>query len=166
MGVATITPRAKSWNSKTMNAPKKEAGKFESKYGYFTKDGSEYVITRPDTPRPWVNVISNGDYGLVESQTGSGFSWKNNSNLSRVTRWDQDLIRDEYGKYIYIRDNASGNFWSATYKPCCQEASFFEVRHGVGYSILTSTYNGIRVEKTVFVDRDLPVEASDVVASS
>ena len=36
----------------------------------------EYVITRPDTPRPWVNVISNGDYGTIETQTGSGFSWR------------------------------------------------------------------------------------------
>ena len=52
--------------------------KFESKYGYFTADGMEYVITRPDTPRPWVNVICNGDYGLVESQTGGGFSWREN----------------------------------------------------------------------------------------
>jgi len=68
--------------------------KFASKYGYFTPDGREYVITRPDTPRPWVNVISNGDYGTIETQTGSGFSWRDNSNLSRVTRWDQDLIRE------------------------------------------------------------------------
>jgi len=60
--------------------------KFASKYGYFTPDGREYVITRPDTPRPWVNVISNGDYGTIETQTGSGFSWRDNSNLSRITR--------------------------------------------------------------------------------
>ena len=71
--------------------------RFASKYGYFTADGREFVITRPDTPRPWVNVISNGDYGVIETQTGSGFSWRDNANLSRVTRWDQDLIRDNWG---------------------------------------------------------------------
>lgn len=132
--------------------------KFESKYGYFTADGREYVITRPDTPRPWVNVISNGNYGIVESQNGSGFSWRGNANLSRITRWEQDLIKDTFGKFIYVRDNDSGKMWSATYKPCCVELDFFEVRHGIGYSILTSQYEGIRVEKTIFVDADDAVE--------
>ena len=86
----------------------KEQQKFKSSYGYFTADGREYVITRPDTPRPWVNVISNGDYGTIETQTGSGFSWRGNSNLSRITRWDQDLIRDNWGKYIFLRDKDNG----------------------------------------------------------
>src|SRR3989338_916752 len=123
--------------------------KFESKYGYFTADGREYVITRPDTPRHWVNVISNGNYGIVESQNGSGFSWRGEANLFRITRWEQDLIKDTFGKFIYVRDNDSGKMWSATYKPCCVELDFFEVRHGIGYSILTSQYEGIRVEKTI-----------------
>src|SRR3989338_8659668 len=92
---------------KKIRTSKKEPRKFESAYGYFTEDGREYVITRPDTPRPWVNVICNGDYGLIESQAGSGFSWLDNSNLSRITRWDQDLITDMWGKYIYLRDQES-----------------------------------------------------------
>ncbi|MFA6600619.1 MAG: glycosyl transferase family 36 [Candidatus Omnitrophota bacterium] len=137
---------------------KKEERKFESPYGYFTADGREFVITRPDTPRPWVNVICNGDYGLIESQTGSGFSWRDNSNLSRVTRWDQDLIRDSWGKYIYVRDRDSKRFWSGTWKPCTNRFDFFEVRHGQGYSVLTSRLHGITFEKTVFVDIEEPVE--------
>ncbi len=140
----------------------KEEKKFENKYGYFTKDGREYVITRPDTPRPWVNVIANPDYGMIESQTGSGFSWYGNSNLSRITRWEQDLIKDEWGKYIYVRDNESEEFWSATWKPCCTEYDFYEVRHGQGYSVLKSLYKGIRIEKTVFVDAKDPVEVWNV----
>ena len=140
----------------------KEVRKFESKYGYFTADGREYVITRPDTPRPWVNVMCNGDYGIIESQTGSGFSWLDNSNLSRITRWEQDLIKDEWGKYIYIRDNKSEEVWSATWKPVCPEFDFYEVRHGQGYSILKSSYKGIRTEKTIFVDRYEPVEVWNV----
>ncbi|MCB9799835.1 MAG: glycosyl transferase family 36 [Candidatus Omnitrophica bacterium] len=137
---------------------KKEVKKFESKYGYFTADGREYVITRPDTPRPWVNVISNGDYGFIETQNGSGFSWRGNSNLSRITRWEQDLIRDNWGKYLYVRDNESGKHWSVTWKPCMPKFDFFEVRHGQGYSVLTSVLNGIRAVKTVFVDVKDPVE--------
>lgn len=132
--------------------------KFESPYGYFTEDGMEFVITRPDTPRPWVNVISNGDYGVIESQTGSGFSWLGNSNLSRITRWEQDLIKDNWGKYLYLRDRESGEFWSGTWKPCMNEFDFFEVRHGLGYSVLTSRFQKIRTEKTIFVDPTDPVE--------
>ena len=140
--------------------------KFASKYGYFTADGREFVITRPDTPSPWVNVISNGDYGVIETQTGSGFSWRDNSNLSRVTRWDQDLIRDNWGKYIYVRDRDNGDYWSGTWKPCMPKYDFFEVRHGQGYSILTSKLHGIRLEKTIFVDVEDPVEVWKVVLTN
>lgn len=132
--------------------------KFESEYGYFTTDGMEYVITRPDTPRPWVNVICNGDYGLVESQTGGGFSWRENAQLSRITRWEQDLIKDNWGKYLYLRDRESGEFWSGTWKPCMNKFDLFEVRHGLGYSVLTSRFNKIKTEKTIFVDVKDPVE--------
>ena len=152
-------------NKKTTpaNVPGK---KFESPYGYFSADGREYVITRPDTPRPWANVISNGDYGLIETQTGSGFSWRENSNLSRVTRWDQDLIRDNWGKYIYLRDKDNGDYWSGTWKPCMPKYDFFEVRHGQGYSVLSSKLYGIRFEKTVFVDVEDPVEVWKVVLTN
>jgi len=155
---------AKSKKVKVKTKPKNgmpvdiEEKKFENKYGYFTADGREFVITRPDTPRPWVNVISNGTYGIIESQTGSGFSWRDNSNLSRITRWEQDLIKDEWGKYIYIRDRTSKEVWSGTWKPCCPNFDFYEVRYGQGYSVLTSTYNGITTEKTIFVDAKEPVE--------
>lgn len=154
-------PKAKTAKKKKQSASLAAATsnrKFASKYGYFTADGREFVITRPDTPRPWVNVISNGDYGLIETQTGSGFSWLGNSNLSRITRWDQDLVRDNWGKYIYLRDRDNGDYWSGTWKPCMPRYDFFEVRHGQGYSILTSKTNGIRFEKTVFVDVEDPVE--------
>ncbi|NOZ74445.1 MAG: hypothetical protein GXO90_03580, partial [FCB group bacterium] len=71
--------------------------KFKTKYGYFTENGREFVITDYRTPRPWVNVISNGNYGLVVSQLNGGFSWITHSNINRLTRWQQDLIRDNWG---------------------------------------------------------------------
>ena len=151
------TMQASKKNKKAKRAVK-EVQKFKSQYGYFTEDGREYVITRPDTPRPWVNVLCNGDYGTVVSQTGSGFSWRDNSNLSRITRWEQDLIKDEWGKYIYVRDNQSGEYWSLTWKPLRTNFDSFEVRYGQGYVIYKSSYSGIDMEKTIFVDRDEPVE--------
>ena len=98
--MTTTVAKKKKTKGSAKKGANQEVRKFENKYGYFTADGREYVITRPDTPRPWVNVICNGEYGMIETQTGSGFSWLGNSNLARITRWDQDLIRDNWGTDI------------------------------------------------------------------
>ena len=128
-----------------------------TKYGGFSRDGREYVITRPSTPRPWINVISNGDYGFAVSQTGSGYSWRTHAQLNRITRWEQDLVRDEWGKYIYLRDEA-GRVWSAGWKPVCAKPASYRCRHGVGYTCIESKTHGIVTELLMFVPNDEPVE--------
>lgn len=131
---------------------------FDSKYGYFSDDGTEYVIKTPRTPRPWVNVISNGDYGLVVSQNGSGYSWRTHAGLNRITRWEQDLIKDEWGKYIYIRDRSNGKIWSSGWKPVCAEPDSYRCRHGIGYSIIESVNEKIESSLLMFVPNDEPLE--------
>ncbi len=126
------------------------SNQFETKYGYFDEDGS-YIIKTPKTPRPWVNVISNGSYSTVFSQNGSGFSWYIHSNLNRLNRWFQDLIKDDWGKYIFVRDNQSNNFWSITYKPTMPEFKSYKVKHGFGYSEIESEYNDIKSFYRIFV---------------
>jgi cellobiose phosphorylase len=142
----------------TKKAVTKDTKKFQNKYGYFTADGREFVFTRPDTPRPWANVVCNADYGFINSQTGGGFSWIGNSQLSRVTRWEQDLIRDEWGKYIYVRDKDTSKFWSVTWKPCCVKFDSFETRYGQGYTLYKTAYQGIQHELLQFVPTSEPVE--------
>ncbi|MFA5336326.1 MAG: glycosyl transferase family 36 [Candidatus Omnitrophota bacterium] len=132
--------------------------KFQNDYGYFTDDGKEYVITRPDTPKPWVNVISNGSWAFVVSQSGSGFSWWENSNLARITRWEQDLVRDEWGKYIYVKDTESGDHWSLGWKPVCRQFEEYECRHGLGYTVLSAKYRGISSAVTMFAPRGEQLE--------
>lgn len=129
-----------------------------NQYGYFANNGKEYVITTHSTPRPWTNVISNGDYGFIISQTGGGYSWKSNAQLNRITRWEQDLIKDEWGKYIYIKDNDTNKIWSAAWKPVCAEPDFYECRHGIGYTKITSLNEGIETELLMFVAPNEPVE--------
>jgi cellobiose phosphorylase len=131
---------------------------FQSKYGYFNDLGNEYIITRPDTPRPWVNVICPGDYGVVVSQTGSGYSWKTHASHNRITRWEQDLIKDNSGKYLYLRDEDTGEFWSLTWKPVCSQPDFYRVHHGIGYSRFFSTYQDLESTLTIFVPPAEPVE--------
>lgn len=132
--------------------------KFETAYGYFAEDGREYVITTPLTPRPWGNIISNGDYGLMVSQTGSGYSWRGNAGQNRLTRSFQDLVKDNWGKYFYIRDLKRNIYWSATYKPVMHPYQAFSVVHGLGYSIFCQQIADIASELTLFVAAQDPVE--------
>ncbi len=134
----------------------------KSKYGYFADNMKEYVITDPRTPKPWINVISNGDYSLMISQTGGGCSWRGNSAQNRLTRLYQDTIKDNYGKYFYLRDMDSRDFWSITYQPVQKEYQFFEVRHGIGYSILKYQVSDIYTELKVFVVPNKPLEIAEV----
>ncbi len=131
---------------------------FRSEYGFFSKDGEEYVITRPDTPKPWVNVISNGDHGLIVSQTGGGYSWRTHATFNRLTRWEQDMVRDEWGKYIYIRDSDKGDWWSLTWKPVCRPPERYECRHGLGYTSISSLNDGIESSVTLFIPPDESLE--------
>ena len=65
---------------------------FPCKYGRFSQDGCEYIINNPKTPRPWSNIISNGEYSILITQAGSGYSWGKNSFENRVTRCYHDFI--------------------------------------------------------------------------
>lgn len=136
--------------------------KFENKYGYFSEDGNEYIIKDYKTPKPWINVITNGDYGLVISQTGGGFSWLTHSEFNRVTRWHQDLIQDNWGKYIYIKNNKTGQVWSPTVLPVKQEPDSYECVFGFGYAVFKTEYKGIKIFFTLFIPKDDNLEIWDL----
>ena len=130
----------------------------KTKYGRFSQDGTEFIITTPTTPRPWVNVVSNGEAGFIVSQTGGGYSWRTNAQVNRITRWEQDILKDDWGKYLYLRDNASGAYWSVGWKPVCATPERYEVRYGAGYVVITSRTQGIETEWTMLVAPEEPVE--------
>ena len=132
--------------------------KFECEYGFFSEDGKEYWIKTPLTPKPWANIISNGDYGMMVTQTGSGYSWRGNAGQNRLTRSFQDLVKDNWGKYFYIRDLHRHVYWSAAYKPVMHPYQHFNVVHGIGYSKFIQQVEDIASELTVFVSAKDPVE--------
>ncbi|MBN1269570.1 MAG: glycosyl transferase family 36 [Kiritimatiellae bacterium] len=132
---------------------------YENKYGYFDSETNEYVITRPDTPRPWVNIIANPTYGMTISQAGGGYSWRDHAQFNRLTRWDQDLTRDNWGRFLYIRDAANGQFWSPAPKPTNKPLQGYECRHGMGYTEIKGRRADIESAITYFVDSEEPVEA-------
>ncbi len=126
-----------------------------NKYGHFSKDRMEFVITRPDTPAPWVNYLSNGRYHALISNTGGGFSFYRSPKDSRITRWRYNgLPVDRPGKYIYVRNRKTGVYWSPTWQPTATPLDSYECRHGLYYSRFRSEYDQIRVELIYFVPED------------
>jgi cellobiose phosphorylase len=121
-----------------------------SAYGHFSEDGREYVITDPRTPRPWVNVVANPSAGFVVSQTGSGFSFLENSQLAVVTRWRQDLVEDLSGKFLYVKDTDGGDLWSLSPAPAWAPFDSFACRHGLGYTTFETSRSGIEAKWTLF----------------
>lgn len=101
-------------------------------------EGTMRIFTTPHTPAPEVHLLSNGSYHVVISNAGGGYSrWRDLA----VTRWREDGTRDCWGSFCYIRDLASGEFWSLAYQPAQElgkryEAIFtqaraeFRQRHG------------------------------------
>jgi len=132
--------------------------KFSTKYGRFSDDGNEYIISTHRTPKPWINVISNGEYGLVISQAGGGFSWLSHSEFNRLNRWHQDLVQDNWGKYFYIKNEDTGEIWSPTWMPAKTDLDFYQVKYGFGYAKFESEFKGVKILLTVFIPMDEPVE--------
>ena len=130
---------------------------FRTRYGFFLYDGSEFVINTPETPSPWSNILTNGDYGMIISQSGCGMSFQGGIG-NRITRWNQDNNSENSGKFIYIRDNQTQDYWSATWKPVCKRPEFYEVRHGIGYTNVSSKNNGIISSLIYYVGANEPVE--------
>ena len=128
--------------------------------GGFSPDGREYVIapgTAKTTPTPWVNVIANSRFGSVVSESGLGYTWNENAHLFRLTPWHNDPVSDPSGEAVYLRDEETGHFWSATSSPC-PGSNPYVTRHGFGYSVFEHTEDGIRSELTVFVAIDAAIK--------
>lgn len=113
------------------------------KYGRFSEDGKEFIITKPDTPAPWVNYISNGKYTGLVSNAAGGYSFYVCPKDSRITRHRYNgLPWDRPGRYIYIRDEEC-RYWSATWQPVALAPDYYECRHGMGYTSIEQKYNSV-----------------------
>jgi cellobiose phosphorylase len=130
----------------------------ENRFGHFSDDGREYVITDPRTPRPWVNVIANPRLGLVVSHTGSGFTFVDNSQLGVITRWQQELVEDCSGKALYLRDAAGGSVWSASPAPIWAPGARHTCRHGLGFTSFESARDGIDCRWTMLAHAEKTAE--------
>lgn len=130
------------------------------KFGYFDERAREYVITRPDTPTPWINYIGSGKYGGIVSNTGGGYSFHKDPQNRRITRYRYNSIpMDRPGRYLYIRDAATGEYWNPGFQPSATKLDSYSCRHGMGYTVLEGEYKGVTASLTYFVpdDRDFEI---------
>jgi cellobiose phosphorylase len=129
------------------------------KYGYFDDARREYVIQDPATPLPWVNYLGTEAYFGIVSNTAGGYSFYGDARLRRVSRYRyNNAPLDLSGRYIYLRDDGTGKFWSPTWQPAQVELDGYECRHGLSYTVISSEYQGISAETLYFVPLDESLE--------
>jgi cellobiose phosphorylase len=131
-----------------------------NQYGYYTEDNREFVITDPRTPRPWFNYMWNSQYAGLISHTGGGFSFLESPRDNRISRMRYNCLPwDRPGRYVMVKDTATGKYWSLSWSPTINlDYDFYECRHGQGYTKITTEINGIRGEITYFVPTDTNAE--------
>ncbi|MCR5684560.1 MAG: N,N'-diacetylchitobiose phosphorylase [Lachnospiraceae bacterium] len=131
------------------------------KYGYFDEKAMEYVITRPDTPSAWANYLGSPEYGAIISNNAGGYSFVKSGANGRIIRYRfNSVATDQPGRYIYLKDLESGEYWSASWSPVCKPLDSYksECRHGTAYTVITSEYTGIKTETTYYVPKDATYE--------
>jgi cellobiose phosphorylase len=122
------------------------------RYGTFDDQRREYVITRPDTPLPWLNYLGSEDYFGLISNTAGGYTFYRDARLRRLTRYRYNNVpTDTGGRYIYLRDDDSGAFWSPSWQPTRHDLDEYTCRHGMGYTIIESTYTDITAQACYFI---------------
>ncbi|MDR3526420.1 MAG: hypothetical protein P4L57_04005 [Rhizomicrobium sp.] len=123
-------------------------------FGFFDDAAKEYVITRPDTPRSWSNYLGSTEYGAIITNNAGGYSFYHSAAQGRFIRLRFNAVPlDQPGRYLYLRDAESGDYWSASWQPVGKplEAYKSECRHGTAYTVISSDYAGIHAETTYFV---------------
>lgn len=123
-------------------------------YGYFHDENKEYVITSPDTPVPWSNYLGTMEYGSIITNNAAGYSFIKPSAEGRILRFRFNaLTPDMPGRYIYIKDQESKDYWSASWQPIGKDLSEYEstCRHGTAYTIISSNYKKIETETLFYV---------------
>ncbi len=121
-------------------------------YGFFDDGASEYVVTTPLTPMPWVNYIGNSRLSAFISQQAGGLAFYKEPQTRRLTRYHWlPAPADRPGFYIYVRDEQTGSVWNPHFAPTCTPLDHFETRHGLGYTTASGKKDGVSVSARYFI---------------
>ena len=119
-------------------------------FGHFDDQNKEYVITTPCTPLPWINYLGTREFFSLISNTAGGYCFYQDAKLRRITRYRyNDCPMDSIGRYYYIKDG--NTIWNPGWKPMKTDLDSYRCRHGLGYTILESSKNGVQASLECFV---------------
>lgn len=152
---APIDPAVSTEAVPRANSPMKNG------YGFFNEAGEYELRLLGDAlpPAPWSNVIANPAGGFIVTESGSGCTWAENSYFYRLTPWHNDPVRDPNSDCVYLRDDETGDVWTATPAPV-RELSEYVVKHGTGYSVFEHQHGDIHTSLTMATATDDPVKIS------
>ena len=135
------------------------------KYGYFDDKAREYVITEPRTPWPWINYLGNKDFFSLISNFAGGYSFYKDAKFRRITRYRYNGVpMDAGGRYFYIKEGDT--VWNPSWKPCKTPLDFYECRHGMNYTIITGSKNGLEARALFFVPLDTHAEITKLTLTN
>src|ERR1700728_1417500 len=81
-------------------------------------------FSSPHAAAPRTHLLSNGHYSVMLTAAGSGYRrWPDAAD----TRWLEDPTCDPWGSYVFLRDVATGQVWSAAYQPTGREPDSYDV---------------------------------------
>ncbi|MGZ8394957.1 MAG: glucoamylase family protein, partial [Nitrospira sp.] len=113
------------------------------------------ILNTPNTPVPEVQLLSNGRYHVMVTNTGGGYSrWKDLA----VTRWREDSTCDNWGTFCYIRDADSGEFWSTAYQPTLKPSKTYEVIFSEGRAEYRRSDHEIETHAEIVVSPEDDIE--------
>lgn len=113
------------------------------------------VMKTPHTPAPEVHLLSNGNYHVMITNAGGGYSrWRNFA----VTRWHEDSTADNWGSFCYIRDRKSGQYWSTAYQPTLEPAEKYEAIFSKGKAEFRLSNNDIDTHTEISVSPEDDIE--------
>src|SRR5258708_25091355 len=121
------------------------------------------IFDSPFSPAPEVQLLSNGRYHLVVTNSGGGYSrW----NDLAVTRWREDTTRDCWGSFIYLRDPATGEFWSVGHQPTSRATDHYKVTFTPSQAEFQQRHAGLEIVTRVWVSPEDDVEIRRVVITN
>jgi cyclic beta-1,2-glucan synthetase len=120
-------------------------------------------FTSPHDSIPRTHLLSNGRYAVMVTAAGSGYSrWRDIA----VTRWREDVTRDSWGSYLFLRDTASGAVWSAGHQPSGVEADSYEVTYSEDHAEISRRDGSITTGLTIVVSAEHDAEIRRVTLTN
>jgi hypothetical protein len=129
------------------------------------KEDIEYskVLGLNNNILPEVHMLSNGDYSVMITDNGSGFSkYKDFS----VTRWREDSILNNSGMFFYIKDIDESSVWSNSLNPCGVLPNKYKVVFSQDKVLISRTDGDIDTGTEIIVSPEDDVEVRRITVTN